>query len=659
MGQAQIARVAVDMPLGHLDRCFDYQVPPAMAAEITVGVRVRVRFAGRLVDGYVLELADTTDFAAKLAKISTLVSAEPVLSPKQIALIRAVADHYAGTFFDVARLAVPARHASVEKALPSQWPAAKTSEIPTEGLTNYPGGTRLLEGLGAAEPLRAHWQVNPRYWMDDQGRDDWVRGIIQASVATLRSDRGVIIALPDAHDIAEVRDRLAEVIGLGAIAELHSDLGKAARYRNYLAIRRGQAQIVVGARAALYAPVTKLGLIVVWDDGDDLFADKHAPYPHGRTVAALRSAMERTALLFGSHGRSSEIQSWIERGWLASLSDDPATRRRVCAAVRVSSDSDQALDRDPRGNTRRLPQEVFNTIRNGLTQGPVLVQVPRAGYLPALTCQNCRHPLRCPHCQGPVQMTRAEQGRRLDCGWCGRIVSPWNCPECGSTQIRAVVVGAGRTTEELGRAFPGFNVIESTKERRRETVSQHPALVVATPGAEPLATGGYAAAVLLDTHRLLDRADLRAGEEALRRWLNAIALVRPAGQGGSVLLVGDSSARAIQAVVRLDPGGFAGQELADRRQAGFPPAVVLVSIEAESAALRSWQNGLEPPESTEILGPIPLPSERDGTEVMQLTLRAPLADGRELTKAVKAAQAVHSAKKTPGAVRLCVDPVHI
>src|SRR5262249_58605627 len=98
-----------------------------------------------------------------------------------------------------------------------------------------------------------------------------------------------------------------------------------------------------------------------------------------------------------------------------------------------------------------------------------------------------------------------------------------------------------------------------------------PALGGATPGAEPVAAGGYAAALLLDGWALLNRPDLRAGEEALRRWLAAAALVRPQGEGGTVLVVAEPTLRPVQALVRWDPVGHAVRELAERAELGVPP----------------------------------------------------------------------------------------
>lgn len=187
-----------------------------------------------------------------------------------------------------------------------------------------------------------------------------------------------------------------------------------------------------------------------------------------------------------------------------------------------------------------------------------------------------------------------------------------------------------------------------------------PALVVATPGAEPTADGGYAAAVLLDAGLMVLRADLRATEEALRRWLNATALVRPGEQGGTVIAVGDAASRSLQALVRTDPAGFAARELAERAEARFPPAVKLITVDGRSESLSEFATLVKPPEPTEILGPVELgPNAAGDVMINRLTLRSPLAVGNQLTAAVKAVAATRSAKKAEGALRIQVDPVEI
>lgn len=109
-----IARVYVDVPLAHLDRTFDYQVPEHLDAAAVPGCRVRVRFAGQLVDGFLLERGETTEHVGRLAYLERVTSSEQVLSGQLAALARQVADRYGGTFLDVVRLAIPPRHARVE-----------------------------------------------------------------------------------------------------------------------------------------------------------------------------------------------------------------------------------------------------------------------------------------------------------------------------------------------------------------------------------------------------------------------------------------------------------------------------------------------------------------------------------------------------------------
>ena len=130
--QLPVARVAVDTPLAHLDRTFDYLLTEEQAAVAEPGCRVRVRFAGRLVSGYVLDRADATEHEGRLAYVERVVSPEPVLTPEIAALAREVADRYAGTMADVLRLAIPPRHAAAEAAArssrypPVSWPEKRT-----------------------------------------------------------------------------------------------------------------------------------------------------------------------------------------------------------------------------------------------------------------------------------------------------------------------------------------------------------------------------------------------------------------------------------------------------------------------------------------------------------------------------------------------------
>ncbi len=644
-----VARVVLDVPLAHLDRPFDYLVPAALAEAAQPGVRVRVRFAGRLVGGFVTERLASSEHPGRLSAIAKVVSPEPVLSPAILDLARAVAARYAGTVSDVLRLAIPPRHARVEAQPTAPTPAPPPAVPPAGPWDSYDEGPGLLAALGAGRSPRAVWTALPG--------PDWPDAVALAVTATLAGGRGALVVLPDGRDVARVDDALTARLGGERHVVLTADLGPAERYRRWLAVRRGSARAVVGTRAAMFAPVQDLGLVVVWDDGDDLHSEPHAPYPHVREVLGLRALGEGCGLLVGGFARTAEAAQLVGTGWARPVRATRAVLRGAAPRVLVAGDdAEQAAD--PAARTARLPSLAWRTARDALTRGPVLVQVPRGGYLPSLACADCRTPARCRDCQGPLATT-ANQGTPA-CAWCGHRAVSWECAACGGTRTRALVVGARRTAEELGRAFPQVPVRTSGRDGVLAGVGPEPALVIATPGAEPVAADGYAAALLLDGWALLTRPDLRAGEEALRRWLAAAALVRPAGEGGLVVVLADPASRAVQALVRWDPEGFAERELADRLVSRLPPAARMASLTGARPALARLLEITELPPGAEVLGPVAAPGrDTDDGPLERMIVRVPRAGGRALAEALHAAAGVRSARKELGSVRVQVDPLQI
>ena len=289
------------------------------------------------------------------------------------------------------------------------------------------------------------------------------------------------------------------------------------------------------------------------------------------------------------------------------------------------------------------------------------MQVPRAGYVPAVACGRCRAAARCGECHGPLGLTTADGVPT--CGWCGRLATDWRCTECGAGALRSVRVGSERTAEELGRAFPGVPIRVSGARAAGgvlASVADVPAVVVATPGAEPVAPGGYAAALLLDAAVSTAGASLRTGEDALRRWLTAAALVRPASEGGTVVLVGDAEERVTQALVRWDPSGYASRELAERAELALPPAVRMAAVTGPRDAVDTLLSRLDLADA-EILGPVPVDAaEQDALEPdVRALVRVPRTGGAALARALSASLAVRSARREGGTVRVQLDPAEL
>ncbi|MFJ8084651.1 primosomal protein N' [Streptomyces sp. NPDC096205] len=666
-----VARVLVDKGVLHLDRYFDYAVPEELDADAQPGVRVRVRFgAGRhrvrdgrregggLIDGFLVERRAESDYSGPLAALAQVVSPEPVLSEELLGLARAVADRYAGSLADVLQLAVPPRSARAEQR-PSPAPLPPPPRPQPGPWTRYERGGAFLEALASGGSPRAVWNALPG--------PQWGEELARAVAATLASGRGALVVVPDGRAAARVDAALTELLGAGRHALLTADAGPEKRYREWLAVRRGSVRAVVGTRAAMFAPVQDLGLVAIWDDGDDSHSELHAPQPHAREVLLLRAAQDRCGFLLGSLSCTVEAAQLVESGWAKPL---VATRERVRALTPlVRTVGDQDLARDEAARAARLPSLAWQAVRDGLRHGPVLVQVPRRGYVPRMACAQCRTPARCRHCAGPLE---ARDGGALVCGWCGREESSWHCPECGSFRLRAQVVGARRTAEELGRAFPKVPVRTSGREHVLDTVPGTPALVVSTPGAEPVAEGGYAAALLLDGWAMLGRPDLRAGEDALRRWIAAASLVRDRSADGTVVVVADPTLRPVQALVRWDPVGHAVRELAERAELGFPPVSRMAAVSGVPEAVADFLATAGLPGDAEVLGPVPLavtPPGRPrrpgapppGEQWDRALVRVPPGSGAALAAALKAAQAARMARGAGSGepVRVRIDPPDI
>jgi primosomal protein N' (replication factor Y) len=663
-----VARVAVDISLAHLDRPFDYLVPASLDEAAVPGCRVRVRFAGQLVDGYLLERTQTSEHQGKLARLERVTSPEPVLTPEIFDLARAVADRYAGTLADVLRLAIPPRHATAERETPREPEASGKIERPDPcSWARYQAGPAFLAGLAEGRPVRAAWSALPG--------PHWAAEIAIAAATTAAAGRGVVIVVPDARDLDRVDAALTGVArpALGHVC-LTADLGPAERYRRWLAARRGLVRVVAGTRAAMFAPVAELGLVVLWDDGDDLHAEPRAPYPNAREVLALRAHRTGAAALIGGFARTAELTQLVAGGWARPLLGRPEVLRQAAPRVRAAPDEAE-LARDAAAMTARLPSLALRTARTGLSEGPVLVQVPRRGYLAAIACDRCRAQARCASCGGPLEIGGSHE--TPGCRWCGALAADWTCARCGSGQLRALVTGAARTAEELGRAFPGVPVRTSGGHNVLAAVPAEPALVIATPGAEPVAPGGYAAALLLDGWALLGRPSLRAAEETLRRWLNAAALVRPAGP---VVVLAEATLPAVQALIRWDPVTFAERELAERTELGFPPAVRMAAITGTPEAVAEFVGAAGLPARAEVLGPVPQARPEEGPEGLgeiespqdrggpragrppgdsRLLIRIGRRDGLALARALHAAQATRSARKDGGLVRVQLDPAEV
>lgn len=589
-----VASVAVDNPLPHLDRPFDYAVPAKLQDTVTIGSRVRVPFSGRLVNAVVTGLAATSQFEGKLSEIRS-TSASPSFTPSAIDLARRIARRYGGSVWDVLRLMAPPRVAAVEKR---DWSALSASTSPghtarqdapdpyrvayeatsvgsQSELTDY-----LRELLAGAED-RVIWEALPDHSpRTTVATKPLIRAVLQVAV----TGASAIVVVPDARSIAALQSALKQ-LGLrrwtarsgGEIAVLDHDDGPAVRFGNYLAAMHGHARIVIGTRPTAMQPVPRLGLIAVWDEANGALEDPHAPYPHARTIAAMR-AEDGAALILGGYALSAQAVALVEHGW-ATL--HTASRDQVRDAV-PAIDVLTAERRDAEGGSgwHWMPGSVWRLLRAAVTDGPVAIMVPRAGYVRATACARCEAWAECRECSSLLGLP--SPGADPVCLDEGHVQVDWHCSECQGSTLKHVRQGAERIAEQLERMLGDITLTVSSA--AAGIVPDHQVtqgVVLATPGALPAVVDGYRHLVVLDAGV---PAGLGLGGElkAIRWWLSAAALVRSRRNGGAVTVVGEVPPAVRRALSSWSPAEAALAEYQERSEIGLPPHRRYVTVHGET-----------------------------------------------------------------------------
>ena len=579
----RVARVLADSTLPQLDRLLDYRIPDSLEHAEQVLPGVRVQVPLR--SARRLTSGFVVEIAAEPEFPGPISDVAALISP--VAVLRPEVWRLARS---VADRAAGSANDVLRLAIPRRQVRVETAwlaraDVPERSAPR----ARPLAGYGVGDGYlleggaRIALQAHPGVVRIADGT--WVgRWAVTLVEAASQQLAAGRSAILVAPDQRDQEQLLAAAISmLPSAAVLRWDARQTAPDRYRALLRAGEeAVVVIGARSAVYLPARQLGLVAIWNDGDPLLAEPLAPYVHVRDAALIRCEQQGAALVFAAHSRTAEIERLVEIGWLENLAPTREDRPRVVVTSSMAGD-------EPLAALARIPSFAWRTARDALRAGPVLVQVSRPG---------------------------------------------------------AEGTGAERTAHDLGRAFPGVPVVVSDGERHIFAVDEHPQLVVATRGAEPIAAGGYHAVLLLDGDRMLMRESLRVAEDCLRWWADAASV---AHDDAPVVLVGVSG-RLATTLATWRHADFARAELADRRALRYPPAVRTATLEGfpdslESALerLREAQPGIESV----------TPVEPDGMQSgrVRTVIRFDYAQGTAVADTVRAEiirQATSRRKPIPG-----------
>jgi primosomal protein N' (replication factor Y) (superfamily II helicase) len=617
----KVAKLAIQSGLPQLDRIFDYLIPDSLEASIQVGSRVKVPFGNskKALDGFVVEISSESEFAGKLSEVQAVVGDRPALRPEIFTLCSQLAERSASSLGELLKIAVPSH---MPRAFAAHSPDVKVSDASLKDLGSSfeqsyikSLGKPATRSFSLAEPRELPiGSIQSQFLVPS-----WVSLFLAISIENLSLGRSSIILVPDYREHTVLTSAINAVGLESVLVDYSQELPKSKQYAAYLKALDSEPRIIVGSRSAAFAPAHNLGSILVFDEADRSYIDQASPYLSTRDVVLVRQTIENCSLVFSSHSISTDTLRLIQTGYLKDQS-------LAFAAPRISI-SEPGM---------RVDSHAYAAIKKGLIEGAVLVQVSSLGDSTALYCSKCDESARCKVCSGPLWI---EGSGSKKCRWCNAFSLDFVC-DCGSSDLTLGRAGSTRTAAELGRAFPNVRVIESTGGNRLVSIPKGKILVVATAGAEPYVDGGYHAVVLLDARVLLARQNLRALEEAVRVWSNAVAKLRTAG---SCVLVGVSGELA-QLYSLWNHSKIALKELAARNELQLPPAVRMGSVTAGLEMVTAISEVLATNKSVVRIGPAPV-SAKTPDQLWRLIFKYPYSEGLALAKQLKLEAAKISAGK--------------
>jgi primosomal protein N' (replication factor Y) len=550
-----VASVWVDTAISTLTQPFSYLIPEKFSSQITIGSRVQVPFKDKHLEGIVIDRTALTTDSRELKSVYKLLGEFPVASQATIELISLTASFWGGSPYDVIRSAIPPRVAAAEKGL-----------------------TVTATAMHSKTDASATFHLLPP-------RLDPISALLSLLTAS-KTIGAKLVIVPTARDL----NRLAGLLVKAGIdfTSLDSNLPRAERYRNFLSASLGGAELVIGMRGAIFAPIPALSEIYLHQENSEHFYERRSPHWNAREVAWIRSKLSNVSLHLTGYVPSLDVAIDIDNKEISYH----ASKAKISVIAQASS------------NGELIPNKIYQQVRKSLTTGPVLFLVPAKGYATAISCAKCRNVAIC-ECGGKLSKSSAKS--EPVCVLCSKKYQNWKCGWCGEARIFLASRGIERFAEEIGRSFPNQIVIQSTGTDPRDVVNDEPALVISTPGVEPIAENGYSAVVILQVDRFLSSSASNGVESAYSNFFSAGALI---GNDGVIALVHDDGAPITSALATWNPATISKREIEQRISLKLPPMSGAVLVLADSAELVRLKSALvnaaeesRAPKSLRVYGP--------------------------------------------------------
>ena len=584
----------MDRRTGPAMRSFTYSVPEALAGTVAEGMRVVVPFGKRSVTGYVLGLRDHSDHPSP-RPIERLADEPALLLAYQVELARWVAHHYAAPLPEVVRAMIPpAQRALKVDSKRKSGPRVESRDraLADRGPARAAVQLTPAQAVATAAITRAIRNRRGRVLLDGVTGSGKTEVYLEAIAACLALGRGVIVLVPEVSLTPQVTGRFAERFA-GRIAVLHSRLTPSEKALEWRRLRAGEALVAIGPRAAVFAPIPDLGLVIVDEEHSVTYKQNRVPRYNAVDVAHRLADLAGAAVLLGSatpsvttfdaYGRAegefagAEICELPER-----IGGLPLPRMEIADMRR---DEGWSLNR-PLGE--RLLAEAARELESG---GQVIIYLNRRGLAWYARCRKCGESVGCPNCS--VSLVYHGSTRNLSCHYCGHSQAlPERCPACGARELRTIGFGTERIEAEARRCFPAARIVRLDRDTASTRDSYYGIWEDFAAGRADILVGtslvakgwdlpGVGLVGVVDADQALHYPDYRAAEETFAGLVQVGGRARRSG-ARVVVQTMNPHHYAIRLALEHDYHGFFLEELAARQALTFPPFCRLIDVTASA-----------------------------------------------------------------------------
>ncbi|HHW02938.1 MAG TPA: primosomal protein N' [Thermoanaerobacterales bacterium] len=679
-----VALVAVDVKHPDARKEYSYLIPDDIA--VNVGDVVQVNFNSSRVNGVITGLSDGSEVLENVKMKYILKKESITLSPEFIGFCRNLAVYYGSSLIDFLKLMLPppaskkreiiyaaalardnlpdkatnqkkvwelvltsgalsAREISQRTGLPiSSVQAALTALVKKKLLIKsnriidrkqeMPAGERLMTPLNLTEEQAlALKKIFANF--DNQKKPVLLYGVtgsgktevyIRTIEKVINQGKKAIILVPE---ISLTPQMLAifQTRFPGRVAVIHSRLSAGERFDEWHRIYDGQADVVIGARSAIFAPVKNLGLIIVDEEHESSYKQAEHPYYDARTAAILRARMQKAQIIFGSATPSVESYYKVASGEYMLVK----MTRRASGMPLPKLEVVDMREELKAGNRHIFSRKLVASIKQILSSGrQAILFLNRRGHSTFVICRDCGFVMKCPHCD--ISLTYHFDDRSVKCHYCGyHIKAPDICPLCGSSNIRYFGAGTEKVEQEVYRLFPGVKALRIDADTISKKGSLEHILSSFRKGDAQILIGTQVVAKGLDFPKVslvgvitadtaLNMPDFRAGERTFQ------LITQVAGRAGRAELPGKVLVQtycpesfAVKAACEKDITKFYQEELKNRRKSNYPPFCHLLNIiltgsekdmvEENAAEIKNMLCGITN-DGLDIYGPAPAPRYR-------------------------------------------------